>query len=293
MIKSLQRFVSIFLCTLLIFIVIPDYMDINVESEWIFTDKLDTHLISGQLVNHPLILSFQFQHINQRWFLWQYPTQSPSPSGYPVLFILHGAAQYPFSWFIGLHPWGREQLSFAYTALDHGYLIIAPASSRPISPGPRAWNVFEDNINQSEDVEFIIDIIEWFVNEGISINLDKVYCAGFSSGAFMTSRLAHDVPEIFSAVAVHSGANADSIELTNRGPIFDCTSPQIISPHHPPTIIIHGQEDSLVPYDCGIRFYYDLQHHNISSSILLDEEKGHIWISSFNYDILQWFSNVQ
>ena len=286
----IKHYVSIALCFQLILIVIPANMVTEAEEVRFRPVTIESHMHSFSPNFLYLLLSFQFQQINQRWFLWQYPDQMTSSTEYPIIFLLHGAAQYPFSWFFGLNRWGREQCSFTLAALERGYLIVAPASSRPVTPGPRAWDIFEEDSRQSEDIQFIVDILDWFTRENISINLNKVFCAGFSSGAFMTSRLALDVPDIFTAMAVHSGSNAEAITLTDRGPIFDCTSPHTIPPNHPPTLIIHGSLDSLVPPEFGIHYHQELQRHDIKTALLLDENTGHIWISNFNDDILHWFS---
>ena len=104
----------------------------------------------------------------------------------------------------------------------------------------------------------------------------------------MTSRIGHVLGIRFQALIVHSGTNADMIRITNHGPVFDCTSPQNISALHPPTLIIHGIKDQLVPVECGVHFHEELLRNGVISKLLLDLDGGHIWLSTFNDDILNW-----
>ena len=231
---------------------------------------------------------FTVEYLNGRRFLWAPPVSYPAEQGSPVLFLLHGASQFDVSWFFGLSRWSQAQAQFASQARNQGFFIIAPNSGRPIQPGPRAWDAFTPSINESEDLNFILDIIEWIDENQPSANSSCLFCLGFSSGAFMTSRIGHTLYDKFRGLIVHSGTNADMIELTNRGPVFDCTSPQNISQTHPPTLIIHGGKDRFVPVDCGIHFHEELLRNGIMSQLLFDPEGGHIWLSTFNEDILEW-----
>jgi predicted esterase len=129
-------------------------------------------------------------------------------------------------------------------------------------------------------------------NEQYSFDLDHVFCAGFSSGGFMTSRLAKIFPTYFSGLIIHSGTDADSISFTDRGPEFDCDSPQLYSATHPPTLVVHGEKDQLVPYKCGLHLYDELRRNNITASLLTDAEKGHIWLSSRSNEMIEWLESL-
>lgn len=228
--------------------------------------------------------------LDGRRFLWQTPTTPPPPEGYPLLFVLHGAAQPAEAWFGRGLVWGWRQTAFAAQALQAGYALVAPDSLRPVAWGPKAWDVFSADVNSSLDLPFFAALIAWLDDAPFSVNQRALYCAGFSSGAFMTSRLARTFPRQFSAVAVHSGTDADAITLTWRGPEFDCISPQNFSPQHPPTLVVQGGKDRFVPAACGLHYYEQLQRNNISSALLYNPEGGHIWQGQFNQDILAWFA---
>ncbi len=201
---------------------------------------------------------------------------------------MHGAAQYPSSWFIGLYAWGQEQTTFTKAALEKGFFIVAPASQRPVMPGPRAWDVFTKNLTDAEDLQFFIDILSWLETIKTPINRNAVYCAGFSSGAFMASRIALAYGNRIAGIIVHSGANADAITLTDRGPVFNYTVPYEFPEHHSPTLLIHGGADHFVPSECGLHYYDELVRNGFDATLFLDPTGGHIWLSKFNEDILNW-----
>ncbi|MDG6229218.1 MAG: hypothetical protein QCH96_04580 [Candidatus Thermoplasmatota archaeon] len=236
----------------------------------------------------PLQKGFGHQRLDNRYFLWGLPSTSPPENGYPVLFLFHGAAQHPFSWFIRLNPWSRTQSSFTRLAIANGFFVIVPSSQRPIQPGPRAWDVFTKNITDSSDLQFFMNMLQWLETIDITINLEEIYCAGFSSGAFMTSLIAHVFSKRVSGVVIHSGANPDSIILTDRGPVFNCTKPLQFPLNHPPALIVHGGEDTIVPTACGIHYYEELIRYGLNATLLLDPNGNHIWLSDFNQDIIDW-----
>lgn len=233
----------------------------------------------------------QIMVMNQRIVLFQQPPSSKPNEGYLVLFLLHGASQYPFAWFFPINLWNYHQSLFQKNALASGFFIIAPSSGRPMTPGPHAWSSYISNISDSKDLQLFSNLFQWMHNQTDLFNLNQVYCAGFSSGGFMTSRLAKVFPERFAGMVIHSGTDADSITFSNRGPEFDCDSPLKFPINHPPTLIVHGGQDKIVPFSCGLHLYQEMQRNNINCTFLSDEQKGHVWISSFSDEILQWLQN--
>ncbi len=235
-----------------------------------------------------VFLNFNFQLMDDRYFLWALPQAPSSSTGYPVLFLFHGAAQYPFAWFIGLNSWSKAQTSFTNIALNNGFLVIAPSSQRPIQPGPRAWDIFTKDISESEDLQFVSRMLDWLKSINTPIDWDRIYCTGFSSGAFMTSHIAQYFGDRFAGVIVHSGANAESITLSDRGPVFDCTSPYEFPKNHSSTLIVHGGSDGFVPSECGIHYYDELLRCGFDATLLFDSDGGHIWLSEYNEEIISW-----
>jgi poly(3-hydroxybutyrate) depolymerase len=247
-----------------------------------------TKIIKNLDMDTGYIPGFQIKFLDNRIFFWKQPNSSTPELGYPVLFLFHGAAQHAFAWFAGLNQWSKYQTIFTEKALEQGYFIIAPESLRPVWPGPRAWDIF-NNGSDSQDIIFIENIIEWLEKGDLPVDTNRLYCAGFSSGAFMCSHIGHYSRNRFSAIAVHSGANSDSVSLTNRGPYFNLNNSYNFSSFYPPTIIIHGETDVFVPVQCAKNFYSDLQKDDIPSSLLINPDEGHIWLSQYDPAILDWF----
>ncbi len=238
------------------------------------------------------IRNIHFESVDARFFLWMQPQKDPGPEGYPVLFLFHGASQHAFSWIMGINKWSRSQMSFATQALDEGFVLIFLQSQRPVRLGPRAWDVFEQDSTVNKDIAYVNSIISWIRETQADVmDVDTLFATGFSSGAFMCSRLALSPEMPFKAFALHSGCNADSITLTNRGPVFNFTFSHNLSTNHPPTLIVHGKQDQIVPVEGGLTYHGDLKKAGVQTDILLSEEGGHIWLTEFNNEILSWFQN--
>ena len=118
--------------------------------------------------------------------------------------------------------------------------------------------------------------------------MSNVFCVGFSSGAFMCSRIGQTFGTKIKGLVIHSGANADTLEITWKGPFFNISKPLNISLNHPPTLIVHGKKDSLVKIDCGFHLFNDLQRAGIDSEILVSENGEHIWLNEFTSNIIDW-----
>lgn len=254
-----------------------------------YNPVINSEIINNKNANTNYISGFHLTVLNNRIFFWNQPESLVPDNGYPVLFLFHGASQHAFSWLIGLNQWSKYQTIFTRKALEEGFFIISAESLKPIRPGPRAWDIFNIG-SDSKDYILIEEIIEWLENSDLPVDTNSLYCAGFSSGAFMCSCIGHYFSDYFNAIAVHSGANSETISLTNRGPYFDLDNSYNFSSSFPPTIIIHGRNDNFVPVQCAENFYSDLQRNGIPSKLLISQDEGHIWISKYDYEILEWFN---
>ena len=226
-------------------------------------------------------LGYTEEWINDRRFLWECPQSVCPEGGYPILFVLHGATQYAESWFLegnggfkGSFIWGKRQSEFVDLALDNGFFIIAPDSSK--IGKIKAWDSKTSEFSESIDLPFFQNILNWLDDPPCPVNKSRIFCIGFSSGAFMTSRLAYYFGSQFKAVGIHSGGDA------NLHPLKDAID-------HPPTLIIHGKKDRLVDVQAGIDYYNYLHDNGIKSHILLNKYGFHIWQPMFNDLIIDWF----
>jgi polyhydroxybutyrate depolymerase len=85
----------------------------------------------------------------------------------------------------------------------------------------------------ANDVQFAKDIITWLKTE-LCVDADNVFSTGFSNGGFMSNRLACEVPELFKAIAPHSGTIGKS---------YNCNPSKGV-----PVLLFHGDADPTVPY---------------------------------------------
>jgi len=237
------------------------------------------------------IVGLKVKFIDKRPILFKQPNINPPEDGYPIVFLFHGATQHAFSWFIGFNKWSRTQISFTKDILENGFFVVSFESKRPIRPGPRAWDAFEEDETINTDIIYTKNVISWLDNSTLSVDCDNIFCAGFSSGAFFCSRLAQSYGYSFKGVILNSGCNVNCINLTNMGPVFNCSKGFNISSFHPPTLLVHGEKDGLVPFECADSYYSDLLTNNIDVTTLFDENIGHIWLEKYNNDIIKWMLN--
>jgi len=269
---------------------------LNINVKIFIVLSLVTLFLFGEIVTAVTPIKSEVEWIHNRRFLWQKPSESPPAGGYPVLFVLHGSSCFAESWFWagrglykGAFIWGKEQTKFVEKALERGYFVIAPDSTYLsfLSKKVKAWDASTTTFNESIDLPFIQDILDWLVDYPPTlVNTSRLYCAGFSSGGFMTSRIAHFFGSRFKAVAIHSATNADVVNWRT-----DFTSPQNFSHDHPPTLIIQGGKDWMMPAKAAIHFYEELQKNGIPSKLLYKPNGHHIWYSEFDNQILDWFDS--
>jgi poly(hydroxyalkanoate) depolymerase family esterase len=93
------------------------------------------------------------------------------------------------------------------------------------------------------------------------IDRTRVYAIGISAGAFETSILGADYPDLFAAVGIHSGAAYMGGEpgclAANQSPAdTDALARAALAAMGPrarvmPVIVLHGDQDNTIPYRCG------------------------------------------
>lgn len=118
---------------------------------------------------------------------------------------------------------------------EHGFIALFPDGI------DRSWNAGEccgkAKDLKVDDVRFIRDLIadvalKWCVDPA------RIYAMGFSNGAFLSHRLACELPDGLRAIVPVAG--------TLGIPEAECKPP-----HPTPVLQIHGTEDALVPFAGG------------------------------------------
>lgn len=170
----------------------------------------------------------------------------------PLLLLLHGCMQDPLQ---------VEAASGMRSVADrNNFMIVYPQQNAASSPH-RCWNWY-DNRNQereSGEPSLLVGIVNQ-VQQSYSVDADRIYIAGISSGGAMTSILASCYPDVFAAASVHSGMSYDA----SNSPIEAITAPLSGSQTQPdiagatayacagdasqpiPILIFHGLADTIV-----------------------------------------------
>lgn len=146
----------------------------------------------------------------------------------PLLFVFHGAG--------GSGGDMKALTSFDDIADREGFIVVYPDGYKAIwedgsgvTAGERA---------DTDDMGFVSAVIDKLAGE-FAINLNRVYATGFSNGGMFTQRLGCEFSGKFAAIASVGGAMTE--KLSSR-----------CSPASPvPVMLIHGTEDSVVPWEGG------------------------------------------
>lgn len=134
------------------------------------------------------------------------------------------------------------------------FIVLLPEQSSFNNP-MRCWNWFLDK-NQKRDGHEIKSIVEeiYSMAKDAPIDLEQVFVAGLSSGGATAGMLGAYYPELFKAVAIHSGASfkratfGNAVKLLEEGPanypdiVDNCCNKKVL----PPLYIIHGTDDGIV-----------------------------------------------
>jgi len=174
----------------------------------------------------------------------------------PLIVMLHGCKQNPDDFAAGTR---MNEL-----AEQHGFLVAYPAQTRHAN-GANCWNWFKasEQSRGGEEVSLIAGIVR-AVARSHRIDEERVFVAGLSAGAAMAVILGAAYPEVFAAVAAHSGLprgaahDVPSAFAAMRGRRAanaqgDGTASQ--KPRRPrrgvPTIVFHGDSDPTVAVSNG------------------------------------------
>ena len=161
----------------------------------------------------------------QREYLLYIPESYTGDDAYPMVISLHGA---------GGTKEGHYELSEFNQLADTAHFILVTAEATAAIGNLHVWNQ-QSSPNGADDVGFINALIDEIDRE-YNVDVDRIYIAGSSNGAFMALEITCKLSEkIAAAVAVKGYMSPDQIQM--------CT------PTKPTSILqIHGTQDPLVPY---------------------------------------------
>ena len=156
----------------------------------------------------------------ERTYLLALPNPLPTTPA-PVIVNLHGAGS------------NKEQQAVYSTLATkgpaRGFIVVTPDATGQ----PRQWNIIGET--KSDDVKFIDDLLVDLAGRAC-VDPSRLYAAGLSSGAAMSSLLGCKEGDRFRAIAPVAGVLF--FEPTCAGPPVS-------------VIAFHGTRDPIVPYDGG------------------------------------------
>lgn len=201
--------------------------------------KTITLLITLFLSLTSLAQNFTIQVDSLREYRLHLPSGYDDQVDYPLLFAFHGG--FGFDWQF------ENETNFSHYADSLGFIVVYPqafGSTRSWNTGVCCGYAYNNNINDFLFVEKMIDTI----SNNYSIDSDKIYSTGFSSGAMFTYALGCKMPDVFAAIAPVSSSM-----------IIDICSPWCSST---PVLHLHAEPDSSAIYHGGyssnplVNFYY-------------------------------------
>lgn len=172
----------------------------------------------------------------------------------PALCMLHGCTQDPATF--------AASTAMNETADRHGFVVVYPAQPRGRNAN-RCWNWFLPAHQQrgTGEPELIAGITRQLITDqgGQTIDPTRVFVAGLSSGGAMALILAACYPDVFAAVAIHSGLPYRSAsDVASAFAAMGHVSAKPATDGHPihaamgeharpvPSLVIHGTADRTV-----------------------------------------------
>ena len=167
----------------------------------------------------------------------------------PLVVMLHGCKQDPLTFAEGTR---MNQLADRF-----GFLVLYPEQRR-FANSWYCWNWFDSSVQHGGGEAALIAGMVRQISADYAIDAQRIYVAGLSAGAAMTSILASCYGKLFAACAVHSGfmfRAADSLsEVTDVSKRGSRLAPEEAARQagqqkdfaFVPTIVIHGSKDEVV-----------------------------------------------
>jgi len=183
--------------------------------------RLMTQVVGGETITREYII-----HV---------PTGYQEGDNLPLVIVYHG--------FGGCAYYMAEETSGLNGLADEeGFFVAYPqAAYRPAKEDTYWEPGFNGGENIYADDVYFTEQLIGHINEEFSIDLTKVYAAGYSNGGMLVYSLACLRGDLFSGVCIMSGALLDDMDA--------CDADQPV-----PMIIFHGVGDFVLPYD-GDEYY--------------------------------------
>lgn len=216
----------------------------------------NVEIVNAQTIEKGLLDKTLLHDNLQREYLLYIPESYTGTEPVPLVFSLHGAG-------------GTKESQYALSEFNvladrEHFILVTPEATAAIG-NLNVWNQ-QSSANGADDVGFIDALIDVTARD-YNVDLDRMYVAGSSNGAFMAFEITCKLSEKIAAVAAVKGyMTPNQIQQCNP------TTPTAI-------LQVHGTQDPLVPYEdvwATLQFWITSNQVNSSPSMyaLPDTDPG-------------------
>jgi poly(3-hydroxybutyrate) depolymerase len=213
---------------------------------------------------------------------WQVPMGPAPAKGWPAVVVFQASTATPgMTWDgdAGAPLGAFNFMKMQALLLDNGFAVIAPTADN----NGGWWDTNFPNYEVSGDATFIPTFLAAIASGTFgTIDAAKLYAAGWSSGGFMTSRMAISYPGHFAALAIHSGGYATCTTVC-PGPI------PALPANHPPTLLLHGALDVAVPVAVARSYFDALTANGTEAEIVVNPNTMHDFLPVAPEEFACWF----
>jgi pimeloyl-ACP methyl ester carboxylesterase len=232
---------------------------------------------------------------DSRLVYYAQPVGAAPAGGWPAVVLYQGTGFGPaVSWNAAVGPGfpfgGYYQVAVVAALIDAGFVVIQPPCNGAW------WDGNFPNYETSPDAAFIPALLTAMGNGTFgSIDMQRLYATGISSGGYMTSRMAVSYRGRFRALAIESasyatcGAVGCSAGGDGGGDVLGVI-PATLPSDHPPTLFLHGGQDPIVPISQAQAYYQELTAQGFDTKFVEDPSAGHQWLSVAPQNVVKWFT---
>jgi dipeptidyl aminopeptidase/acylaminoacyl peptidase len=231
------------------------------------------------------------------------PPDYQSKSPYPTIVQAH---QGDLPWWTG---WQGYWWAWGQFLASNGYVVFLPNTRGVTGQGWKLHQTIGDWGGMA--YQDLLDGVDWLVAQGVA-DPNRLGIGGWSNGGFMTEYAITQTTRFKAAVAL-AGAS-DFFSLFGTSPIrtnllipfhthpyvdrkpYDAASPITwVRNCKTPTLLLHGQNDPVVPVSQGYEFYYALKALGVDTEMVIYPREYHdIWEQAHRLDlqrrVLAWFN---
>lgn len=217
--------------------------------------------------------------------LFQLPRGTPPDEGWPVALLFQG------SYHPAVHFWDAEddgswgevhQGEVVRALLSAGVAVLTPEArgggllywdtNQP--PWNMAWNTSPDAALMRTLLQALDD------GDFGAIDAHRMLVGGLSSGGYMTSRLALEIPHRARAAVIVGASYATCAgALCVVGPVDE---------DHPPTLFLHGGADPIVPVSTMRPYARALRDAGVPVRVVVPPGLGHAWPARSADEVRAW-----